>query len=322
MKFPRWFALLAALVVLAPVLAPSLAEARAGAGGGAGSRGSRTNQAPPPTRTAPTARPIERSTPSQQQVQRPGAGLSSPAAAGSMFSRHPFLSGVMGGLLGAGLFGMLLGGGFAGGMAGMAGLLGLLLQLALLGGLAFLGLRLWRSRMAGRGAPGGPAYAYSGGLPSARPMARSAATLAGAGGASADGAPLAILPGDYHAFEARLGEVQAAYSAGDVGRLRQLATPEMADHLAEELAANTRRGVVNKVESVKLEQGDLAEAWREGNTEYATVAMHFSLLDYARSLADGRVVAGSDRLRTEATEIWTFCRERGGAWVLSAIQQA
>jgi predicted lipid-binding transport protein (Tim44 family) len=327
MKFPRWFAVLAALIVLVPVLAPSLADARAGGGAGSGSRGSRTNQAPPPTQTAPTAKPIERSTTPQQQQQQaqqpPGSGMSAPAPAGpragGFFSSHPFLSGMMGGLLGAGLFGMLFGHGLDGGLGGMASVLGLLLQIALIGGLAFLGLRLYRAWAANRARPAAPAYAYAGGANPQRPMARlgSGSASLGTGATS----PIAIVESDYHAFEARLGEIQAAYSAGDIGKLRGLATGEMAGYFAEQLAGNAGRGVENKVEAVKLEQGDLAEAWREGGVEYATVAMRFSLLDYTRRLADGRIIEGSDRVRSEATEIWTFVRDRGGPWLLSAIQQ-
>lgn len=72
---------------------------------------------------------------------------------------------------------------------------------------------------------------------------------------------------------------------------------------------------------MKLEQGDLSEAWSEAGLDYATVAMRFSVIDVTRTLADGKVVAGSDTARTEATEIWTFLRSRGGNWILSAIQQ-
>src|SRR5262249_40179473 len=146
--------------------------------------------------------------------------------------------------------------------------------------------------------------------------------LPAGGNASVGTAKIAIVESDYRAFEARLGEIEAAYSAGDVGKLRGLATAEMAGYFAEELATNASRGVQHKVEAVKIEQGDLAEAWREGNVEYATVAMRFSLIDYTRRLADGAVVEGNDRVRSEATEIWTFVRDRDGPWLLSAIQQA
>src|SRR5262245_44531008 len=185
MKFPRWFAVFAALIILAP----SMADARAGGGTGSGSRGGKTNQAPPPTQTSPTAKPIERSTtpqqPQQQQAQQqPGPGLSAPATprTGSFFSRHPFLSGMMGGLLGAGLFGLLFGHGFGGELGGFASILGLLLQIALIGGLVFVGVRLYRAWAANhRPREGAPAYAYTGG---ARPIARLGGMLPGSGGAS------------------------------------------------------------------------------------------------------------------------------------------
>jgi predicted lipid-binding transport protein (Tim44 family) len=72
---------------------------------------------------------------------------------------------------------------------------------------------------------------------------------------------------------------------------------------------------------VKLVQGDLSEAWREGNVEYATVAMTLSLVDRTLDRATGRLVEGSDQ-PIEVTELWTFMRSRGGSWLLSAIQQA
>ena len=39
---------------------------------------------------------------------------------------------------------------------------------------------------------------------------------------------------------------------------------------------------------MKLLQGDLAEAWREGDTEYATVAIKFALKDSMVERASGR----------------------------------
>jgi len=76
--------------------------------------------------------------------------------------------------------------------------------------------------------------------------------------------------------------------------------------------------VVNRLSDVKLLQGDLAEAWREGDTDYATVALRYSLVDQMVDRASGRVVEGGP---DEATEVWTFMRKRGGQWILSAIQQ-
>jgi predicted lipid-binding transport protein (Tim44 family) len=128
-----------------------------------------------------------------------------------------------------------------------------------------------------------------------------------------------IAADDFNAFERLLGEVESAYSAEDLNRLRAVLTPEMLSYFAEELATNASRGVVNRVSDVKLLQGDLSEAWREGDTEYATVAMRFSVNDQMIDRASGRVIDGGPE---EATEVWTFMRTRGGSWLLSAIQQS
>jgi predicted lipid-binding transport protein (Tim44 family) len=312
----RWLAVIAAVIIVAP----ALAEARAGAGSSSGSRGSRTYQAPPPTQTAPTAKPVERSATPQQPAPNPATTAATPAASqsGGFMARNPFLSGLMGGMLGAGLVGMMFGGGFAGGLGGGAGMLGLLLQVLLIGGVAYFAVRLFRGWSAARVQPAGPAYAYgaSPGVTEA-PMAHSGGPLL-VGGASAQ---LAVTANDYTTFETLLTEVQTAYGKGDLARLRGLATPEMLGYFSEQLSGNASRGVENKVEAVKLEQGDLSEAWSEAGLDYATVAMRFSMIDVTRKIADGSIVEGSDRDRTEAREVWTFLRSRGGKWMLSAIQQ-
>ncbi len=107
--------------------------------------------------------------------------------------------------------------------------------------------------------------------------------------------------------------------------LRAMTTPEMASWFGGDLAENARRGVVNKLSNVAFLQGDLSEAWREANAEYASVAMRFSLNDAMLDRATGRVVSGDLATPQQATEIWTFTRPPGGGpgdWKLSAIQQA
>lgn len=331
----RWLAVLAALIIAVPSLAPSPADARAGGGG---SRGSKSGQAPAPTQTAPTSKPVERSTTPQQQS--PSANPAGAAAAGAakpgFMQRNPFLTGLMGGMLGAGLIGMLMGGGFGAGLGSMAGMLGFLLQLALIGGIAYLAVRWWKSRNGAAQAAFAGAGAGAGGPMGGNPMTPNQAPnsmartglmggmLGGAGAASSATAtqPLEIVAADYDAFESLLINVQSAYSAGDLAKLRTLATPEMLGYFTQDLSANASRGVENKVTDVKLEQGDLSEAWSEGGVDYATVAMRFSMIDVMRNVADGRIVEGNEQVRTEATEIWTFLRGRGGNWILSAIQHA
>jgi len=320
MKINRWLAVAAALLVILPVVA----DARVGGGGSTGSRGTRTNNAPAPTQTAPTAAPIQRTVTPAQPATNPSTSPAAATAQGGFMQRNPFLSGLMGGMLGAGLFGMMFGGGFG----GAAGMFGLLFQLLLIGGLAYLAVRFFRSRSGMQGASPQPAYAYTPAAPArlAEPqMMRSNVPNSGGGsngGGGAASSPIAITKEDYDAFEHLLGETQSAYSAGDLSKMRALATPEMLGYFSEQMSANSSRGLENKVEAVKLEQGDLSEAWSEAGIDYATVAMRFSLVDYSRRLTDGAVVEGNAQVRTEATEIWTFLRSRGGQWIVSAIQQA
>jgi predicted lipid-binding transport protein (Tim44 family) len=313
MKINRWLAVAAALLVIMPVIA----DARVGGGGSTGSRGTRTNNAPAPTQTAPTAAPIQRTVTPAQPAPNPST---SPAAATAQAApQGGFMRGLMGGMLGAGLFGMMFGGGFG----GAGGMFGALFQLLLIGGIAYFAVRFFRSRMA---AQGQPAYAYSAApqrLAEPQMMRSSVPNSGGSnGGGGAASSPIAITKEDYDAFESLLSQTQAAYSAGDLSKMRALATPEMLGYFSEQMSANASRGLENKVEAVKLEQGDLSEAWSEAGIEYASVAMRFSLVDYSRRLSDGAVVEGNAQVPTEATEVWTFLRSRGGQWIVSAIQQA
>jgi predicted lipid-binding transport protein (Tim44 family) len=307
-------------------LAAGQADARAGRGGGFGfgSRGARTYQAPPPTQTAPRqAAPIDRS------VTQPGPtanrGVQGPVGAarpGGFFSTR---GGFLGGLVGAGLLGALLGYGLFGGLGGLGSILGLLLQVLLVVWLARLAFRYFqrRSQPAYAGADAGPGT----GTPLRRELP-AASGYAGGGSSAAAARPaqgrdqLGIGQPDLDQFERTLGEVQAAYAAEDVGALRRLATPEIVSYLAEELTGNAGRGVVNHVADVRLLQGDVAESWREQGRDYATVAMRFGLRDWTTDRATGRVVEGDPDQPTEATEVWTFVRPRGGSWLLSAIQRA
>ena len=299
------------VVALVAALAAGTADARPGRGGSFGSRGSRTYSAPPPTATAPRpSGPLERSTTQAAPgMQRPGAAT----AAGAR--RSGFSSGLMGGLLGAGLIGLLFGSGLFGGFSGLASLLGLVLQVALIAGLVMVVLRFVRRRsdpvMAGAGSP----LARTALRPDAvsRPV--------GGGSASTRIEPITVEPADYAAFEKALEGIQSAFSREDVGALRGLATPEMAAHFEGELAENARRGVVNRLSGLRLLQGDLAEAWRERDGDYATVAMRYAIADATLDRATGRVVAGDPTRSEEVTEIWTFRRVHGDDWRLSAIQQ-
>jgi predicted lipid-binding transport protein (Tim44 family) len=310
--------LLAALALAAAVaLTASDADARAGRGGSFGSRGSQTFSAPPSTATSPTARPIERS---MTQPGQPGTVGRTPTTAptGGFFGRPGFMGGLFAGFLGAGLLGLLFGHGLFGGLGGFASILGLLLQVGLV---VIVGRLLWtwwqrRNQPALASGPSFRDYAQGSSAP---PIAGFGTSGAHAGQARASGTDeVGLKPDDFNNFEEVLAQVQSAYSAEDLARLRTLATPEMVSYFSEDLAANASRGVINRVSDVKLLQGDLAEAWREGDTEYATVAMRYALNDETFEREGGRLLEGG---AGEATEIWTFMRRHGGHWLLSAIQQ-
>ncbi|MDB5615815.1 TIM44-like domain-containing protein [Tardiphaga sp.] len=309
-------------VAMPLMLAVSAADARVGGGGSSGSRGTRTFAAPPSTSTAPNA-----AQPFNRTMTQPGSpGMAAPAAGaaakGGFFNRPGMgmLGGLAAGFLGAGLLGMLFGGGMFSGLGGLSSIFGLILQVGLIIIVVRLAMSWWQRRHQNQTAS---AYAGPATGPDVGP-GQGAPTYARTGtgfGIGANAAPLEIVQGDYEAFEKLLGDVQAAWSNEDVEKLHTLATPEMVSYFTKDLEENKARNDINKVSNVKLLQGDLAESWREGETDYASVAMRFTLIDKTLERGTDRLVAGSET-PIEATEVWTFVRPRGANWELSAIQQA
>ncbi len=300
------FLIALAAITTALVLVAADAHARAGGGFSGGSRGMRTFSAPPATTTAPkAAAPIERS-----MTQPGGASAVGQAASRPGLFGGGMLGGLAAGFIGAGLFGMLFGHGLFGGMGGFASIIGLLLQVALVVIVARLLFAWWQRRNS-------PAPAYAAAHPA---TGHAFGGLGGMLGSSAPaGEPLTIAAADYDAYENLLADVQAAFSAEDLTALRAKVTPEMLSYFSEQLTENASLSLINRVTGVKLLQGDLAEGWREGDADYATVAMRFTLNDSMVERASGRTVEGGSP--SEVTELWTFRRARGGNWLLSAIQQ-
>src|SRR5438105_4957745 len=274
------------------MLAISAADARVGGGGSSGSRGGRTFSAPPSTSTAPNA-----AQPFNRTMTQPGTpGVGAPAAAGAAkggFFNRPgmgMLGGLAAGFLGAGLLGMLFGGGMFSGLGGLSSIIGLILQVGLIILVVRLAMSWWQRRhtpasayaSAGQGTGQGPA--------SAPPQQANFRSGMGFGLGSGSSAPLEIQPADYEAFERLLGDVQAAWSNEDVEKLHTLATPEMVSYFSKDLEENKARNDINKISNVKLLQGDLAEAWREGETDFASVAMRFSLVDKTVERTTGPLV--------------------------------
>ena len=301
-----------AVALMMVVTAVDVADARR-AGGGFGSRGTRTFSAPSTTRTAPTqALPIDR-TMTRQQSAQPSAGRNTPFG-----NQRPGLFGgfggsLLGGLMFGGLLGMMLGHGFGGGV----GFLGLLLQVAIIAGIFVFLRRLFAQKSA-------PAYAGSARSPYQNGSSDFEIPRIGGGRQTASppksGDEIGVKQADLDHFESLLKELQAAYAAEDFRTLRQITTPEAMSYLAEEIGDNATRGLRNEVRDVHLVQGDIAEAWREGADDYATVAMRYESIDVMRDRESGQIVSGDPDTPTEAVEIWTFVRQGSGDWKVSAIQ--
>lgn len=312
-------------------VAADYAEARRAGSSGFGSRGMKTFSAPAPTKTTPgQAAPIQR-TMTPQQTNKPAAGT--PAAGATQQSRGlfgGFGGALVGGLLMGGLLGMLFGGGFG----GAAGFLGMIVQMLVIGLLISLALRYFRSRQQPHAAAHAAGHAPNQTSGSTSPFQQASSAHQqqggsfGFGGGSSRAAsqqmpvemPISVEPADLDRFEEMLAEVQDAYSREDYAALRKLATPEAMSFLAEELGELASTGKRNTVTDVKLLEGDVSEAWSEGQEDYATVAMRYSAIDAVVDRANGQLLSGSLTEPQESTELWTFKRVNGGEWVLAAIQ--
>ncbi|MEW9856323.1 TIM44-like domain-containing protein [Novosphingobium sp. M1R2S20] len=323
MKFRSIGAIAMGLAAFAMTAMP--AEAKRG--GSFGSRGSRTAVAPATTATAPKqVAPVQRSMTEKAPAQSSASQRAAASAAPAKQSRFGGMGkGLLGGLIAGGLIGMLLGNGF--GALNGSGILMALLQVALIGGLVWFGLRMFRRRPAmapagaRAGAPGMSAFTAS------RPQEQQHSGWSKpfpASGASA--APvtqeLAISLQDKEEFERLLTEVQDAFSREDYARLRASTTPEVMSYLAEDLSVNAGNGLRNEVSATELLDAEVAEAWSEAGADYATIAMQYQSIDIMRDRDTGAVVEGDPTTPTRTTELWTFVRRGEGFWMLSAIQQA
>ncbi len=214
------------------------------------------------------------------------------------------------------LFAVALGSIF--GFGALASVLGFLLQFALIGAAIYFVVSLLRKRNQPALAPARGSGDPSRDTPNRSPFAFNY-------GAGPTVSPLSIGKEDFDSFERLLGEIQMAYGREDTEELGARTTPEMFSHFSQELHDNENQGLRNEVSDVKLLQGDLSEAWRENGSDYATVAMRYSLVDATVDRATGKVVSGDLGRPSEAIELWTFRRDdraRADGWQLSAIQQA
>src|SRR6516164_9127604 len=130
-----------------------------------------------------------------------------PAYGGSgFFQRHPFLTGLTGGLIGSWLFGHS---GYAADGTSGGSAIGTLLELLIIGLLIYFAVRLFRR------------HAFSNGWPGRAPFSMPRSLGASAVPARRDrGRDINLSDADLSAFQAIHSAVQEAWSAGDLGHLR------------------------------------------------------------------------------------------------------
>jgi predicted lipid-binding transport protein (Tim44 family) len=311
----RLSAIFLVLMTAFSLVAIDTAEARRG--GSFGSRGTRTYQTAPATPTSPNVTaPVQRTTAAPTAANRGTIAQSTPAQRAGWFGGG--IGGwILGGLLFSGLFGMMFGAGFG----GFGGFLALIVQVLVI--LFLLRLFFGRRQPATAGGPTGGASPYTAhqDWQPGPGTARAPSEASRASGRAGRRDELGLTDRDLSQFEQKLAEVQDAYSREDYAALRKISTAEVMGYLAEELGEKASKGLRNEVYDVRLLSGDIAEAWREGSAEFASVALRYESHDITRNRATGEIVDGDDRV-TETTEVWTFVRRNGGDWLVSAIQEA
>lgn len=277
------------------------AEARAGRSGGSfGYRGSRTYSAP--VKQAPPRQQQATGTQATPQTQQPmaaprGGGLFGGLAGG-------LAGGILGGLLFSSLGHAAVGPGAAGGLG--------ILDILLIGAGIFLIVSFFRRKKATSDFLGGR-------------QVRSSAVPA------PDDRETGL--GDIRRMDVHFDEeqfmseaidiffnVQSAWVRGDASRMGSIVAPQALETLRNEMEGIRSRGLVNRVEGVSVKDSAITEAWQEKGTDYITLKITASAMDYLVDGA-GKVVEGSDTEPVQFTEYWTFAREIGKEWRLSAIQQ-
>jgi predicted lipid-binding transport protein (Tim44 family) len=320
------FRLKAATTLLLALSSIAVAPADARRGGSFGSRGSRTYYAPPSTSgSSRYVPPIERSMTPRSSAQaspayNPGFGQAQPyRTTGSRFGG--FGGGLIGGLIAGGLIGHFLGNSGGGWGSGGGGMLATLIQLAVLGGIVWLVVGLFRRRSGASDAPMRQTFGT--------PDSFAPPPAGGAWGGPAmsprdddEGVDIALGSRDQQDFERLLIDVQDAFGREDYARLRTLTTPEIMSYLSEELSQNATQGLRNEVTGTRLLDAEVSEAWREAGGDYATIALRYESIDVMRNRATGAIVSGSTSLPSETTELWTFVRGPDTMWKLSAIQES
>ena len=294
------------------------AFARAGGGMSSGSRGSRSFSSPSRSSSAPSQ---------ARQSVAPSQPMS-PQMPGQQPSMWRSLAmGVAGGFLGSLLFSGLSHGMGDGGFGGSG--IGLL-DIILIGGLLYIiYMFIKRRRVAASTAD----YSYQPGT------SQSAGQQTGFADSSQDkryaGGDVQmglrhIRQMDPSFDEAKFSElcmdnffkIQGAWINRDMTVVRNLLTEEMVGILQRDADKLKTEKKINKLDNIAVRSVEITEAWQEEGTDFITVRIVASILDYTVS-ESGELLSGSKSEPVKFEEYWTFTRPVGNHdWQLSAINQA
>jgi predicted lipid-binding transport protein (Tim44 family) len=304
--------------------------ARFGGGRSMGSRGSRSMTAPKPF-TAP--RPTQ-PTPSPTRPTTPGATATPGTSSSGGFMRS-FGGGLLGGLAGGLLFHSLFGGPSAYGGAGGGGGGGIgLMDILLLAGIAYL--IYWYIKKKRREAATTPGYYQSSGTvelppqPQYPPVYEQPQAMAPPGDQDLERGLANIEQFDSSFTEAQFQErcmdlffkIQGAWANRDMAAVKNLLTDEMYRIFQTDADSLKAQKQINRLENIAVRSADITEAWQESGSDFITVRILASLLDYNVDEATGQVLEGSKTEPVKFEEYWTFTRPVGpNPWQLSAINQ-
>lgn len=313
----KWMTLTTAAAVTALTLSTSVDASRMGSGKSVGKQSPSVMQrdATPPAQTAPNAVPPTTAAQPSAAARAPAAGA---AQAAQQTGRSRWMAPLAG--IAAGL-----------GLAWLANSLGFGEELAtalLIGLIVMAVLVLWRVLRARRGAAG-PQPAYAGHQTnrmatdtsttgfSAAPGAAAGGYAGALGSAAAAGQPasarLSVPAGfDTEAFvrnaKQQFMQLQAAFDAGDLARLREFTSPEMFEQLKGEIGE--RHGAANVTEVVTLNAVLLGI---ETDAREHTASVRFT----------GVVREQVGAQPVPLDEVWNLTKPVSGneGWVLAGIQQ-
>jgi predicted lipid-binding transport protein (Tim44 family) len=325
-KLIKGFLILCALIFLCTWALQVEAWARVGGGRSMGSRGSRSMSAPK-AHIAP--RPKSTYVPSPT----PGA-MATPGTSSSGGFWRSFGGGILGGLAGGLLFRSLFGGPAAHGGAGAGGGGIGLLDILILAGIAYLIYWYIKKRRQEVAATSGY-YRSSGTVelprqPQYPPVYKVPQATAPEGDQDLELGLANLEQFDPSFNEAQFQEtcmdlffkIQGAWANRDMGTVKHLLTDEMYRIFQADADSLKARKQINRLENIAVRSVDITEAWQESGSDFITVRILASLLDYNVDETTGRVLEGSKTEPVKFEEYWTFTRPVGpNPWQLSAINQ-